>query len=215
MNKRALLTLLLFGSVCMAIGRGNVVSRPVNSYALADSRLVNRIMRDIKRVYGEDLANPKYDVMDAARLDDPGYSRADEVRAPADIINDLNDTGFNERTCPDNADHCFTYCVDKTDSRTNRKSSWILMISKIGPYVVLFRDLGPNRSVYVPNNPVQQFPLEKPMVNILKRGNYILMDSPTLSIRVGNLELDNTRRGSVRVYHALFRDIPGLPRVRG
>lgn len=204
MNRRFLSILILLSIVFISTGRGGNAQSPAHAgllSALAPQDLMALIRNDVMRAY--------------KNLDDPNYDFKREARPPFEIVEKLRADGFQVHECPDNdADVCFAYCVLKDGK------DWSLMVSMVGPYAVLFRNRGPNRSQHVAPIRSRMLPQERAIAAILNSSvdasnrNYKLIDFPTLSRRFG-LKCMNTRRDKVMIYQVLFRDLNELPWLRG
>ncbi len=150
----------------------------------------------------ESLIRQKYGSLDAPHFDFVKESL--EARPYDAIIEEIKQRIAVEEDTDPNEDVSFGYILTKGEK------TWLLRISMLGPYAVLFRLPFPQKLEFVPSVPQECTDEETKLVELLNRNRIHLLGKVILSRPIA-LELFDTEKEKVSLYHALFSDSGELP----
>ncbi|GAA2621448.1 hypothetical protein SMC26_17460 [Actinomadura fulvescens] len=153
---------------------------------------MDEISRRIEDTYGS-LAEPNFGSV-AAGLEARPYDRlAEEIGTVFKVAEDVD---------PDD-DHGFMYSLERGGRR------WVLVLSLVGPYAAFARVSNAWDTLLTRTSP-DLSDEERWLVEKVSQAGLQLLTQEELE-RPIDLRLFNVEPGSVRVFHALFTDSPGLP----
>jgi hypothetical protein len=142
---------------------------------------------------------------------EPDFSFTFASSTPSDLLANLKSIGFEvEKLQDDRADLSFAYHIK--NPKVLKYNHWRLLISMVGKYAVLFRlqELRRDELVTVLSN--LNWPKEREIIKVLSNNRFEVLSKGVLCCRSPLARLQNMESGwTIRFWHALFRDEPGLP----